>query len=154
MPKTKAKPTTAKQAKAAPTAQRVRKATKASKPKEDGAFKSVAGVTYPSKEAYREAKAKHPNSRYMVLLAIVNKITGKGVKQATVKIADEPTMKEKHYRYIAETLPNAVLDLAENGDSYSVRNRMIKEMPKLDKNGKPNGNTAKKALIQFDLIKV
>jgi hypothetical protein len=153
MPKTKANPK-AKQAKAAPTASRVRKASKASKPKDKEGFTSVAGVHYESKDAYREAKSKHPNSRYMILLAIVNKLTGKGIKQATIKIADEKTLKEKHFHYVADTLPNAVLDLAENGDSYSVRNRVIKEMPKMDKNGKPNGNTAKKGLVQFDLIKV
>ena len=137
----------------APTSSRVRKAAKAGSTKDDG-FTSVAGIKYESLADYKEAKSKHPNSRYSLLLIIVDKLTSKGVKNAKVVIGQEKTLTDKHIKYVAETLPNAVLDLAQNGQNYSIRNRVTKEMPKLDKGGKPNGNTAKKALIEFELIKL
>ena len=117
-------------------------------------FKSVAGHEYRGQEHYLEEKSKRPNTRFMKLLAVMAPLVVKGVKEATIKVANEKILKERHYGYVAETLPNAVLDALPQGKSYRIANKTTKEMPKMDGKGKPTGQMAKKGLIEFNLVKI
>ena len=141
-----------------PSASKVRKVGGKSKDNKLEDFKSVAGQLFKATdtksgiEVYRETKAKQKASNYSLLLELTDKRTAKKEKVIHIVIKDEATLKANNVFYVAETLPNAVLDLAINGDLYTVRNRKTQEMKKLDKNGKPNGNTAKKGLVEFDYM--
>ena len=117
-------------------------------------FKSVAGHEYAGQEDYLEKKSKHPNSKFMKLVAIMAPLVAKGVKEVIISVKNEKALTERHYNYVAETLPNAVLDALPQGSSYRISNRTTKEMPKLDKKGKPTGNVAKKGLVSFNLVKI